>query len=155
MLQDEILKIGEYFNSIEHYGDGLIVKVTFPQKWITYPSDDGKVRVTEKDGSIFYFGNINDGVKLEDIFALINNTIETNKSVALKIQMLKERVEELKQLFNDLPISDLENLKFVIEKPKKKETKKRAVKKSTVKKKEEKKAEVENVEITEEKKNDD
>ncbi len=127
MLQDEILKLGEYFQSIEYYGKALIVKVAFPSKWSVFPSEDGEIKPAKGDveGVYFYYGDSEKGVKLEGIFDLINKTIEMNKSVAMKIELLKTKIEELKELFADTPLEELKNLKFVIEKPKKKRTYKR------------------------------
>lgn len=120
MLQDEILKISDYFQSIEYYGDALIVKVKFPPEWKVYPSDNNSVKPAKSDdGYIFYYGDSTEGVTLEDIFALINDTISTNKSVALKIELLKNKIEELKELFTSTPLEELYNLKFIIEEKKK------------------------------------
>jgi len=126
MLQDEILKISEYFQSIEYYGKALIVKVKFPQGWKVYPSDNGMVKPAKSDdGFIFYYGDSEQGVTLEEVFDLINDTISTNKNVALKIELLKVKIEELKELFSTTPIESLYNLQFVIDEPKKKAKKPR------------------------------
>ena len=121
MLQDEILKISDYFQSIEYYGNALIVKVKFPNGWKVYPSEDNTVKPAKSDdGFIFYYGDSTNGVTLEDIFALINDTVSTNKNVALKIDLLKSKIEELKELFTNTPLEQLYNLKFTIEGEKKK-----------------------------------
>lgn len=122
MLQDEIMDIKEYFQSIEYYGNALIVKVKFPAKWSVYPSSDNMVKPAEGDnlGEYFYYGDIEKGVKLEDIFNLIKETVSMNESVALKIELLKEKMNELKELFSVTSIEDLQRLKFVIEKSNKK-----------------------------------
>lgn len=122
MLQDEIMDIKEYFQSIEYYGNALIVKVNFPAKWSVYPSSDNMIKPAEGDnaGEYFYYGDIEKGVKLEDIFSLIKETVSMNESVALKIELLKEKINELKELFSVTSIEDLQRLKFVIEKDNKK-----------------------------------
>lgn len=127
MLQDEILKLGEYFQSIEYFGKALIVKVKFPPKWSVFPSDDNEIKPANGDveGLYFYYGNSENGVKLEDIFELINKTIAMNKSVVMKVELLKSKIAELKELFADSSLEELQNLKFVFEKPKKKRTYKR------------------------------
>ena len=145
------MKIGEYFQSIEFYGKALIVKVRFPAKWSVYPSSDNMVKPAPGDnaGEFFYYGDSDKGVKLEDIFALINETISMNKSVTLKIDLLKVKIEELKELFSVAPLEDLQRLKFVIEneEKKKKRTYKRKPKKTEEEITEEKnEGEIENVE---------
>ena len=127
MLQDEILKLGEYFQSIEYYGKALIVKVKFPPKWSVFPSEDNEIKPANGDveGVYFYYGDSEKGVKLEDIFNLINKTIALNKSVVLKIELLKTKIAELKELFANTSLEELKTLKFVFDKPKKKRNYKR------------------------------
>ena len=127
MLQDEILKLGEYFQSIEYYGKALIVKVKFPPKWSVFPSEDNEIKPATGDveGVYFYYGDSEKGVKLEDIFNLINKTIAMNKSVVLKIELLKTKIAELKELFANTSLEELKTLKFVFDKPKKKRNYKR------------------------------
>lgn len=142
MLQDEILKLGDYFRGIEYFNDALIVKVNFPERWQVYPSIDGNIKPAKSDnavGEYFYYGDMNK-VSLDDIFGLIEETIEANKDAELKIQFLNEKVIELKELFKREPYERLSRLKFVIEDEVKEKKTKR---KYTKKKKEE--------EITEEK----
>ena len=122
MLQDEILKLGDYFRGIEYFNDALIVKVNFPARWQVYPSIDGNIKPAKSDnavGEYFYYGDMNK-VSLDDIFGLIEETIEANKDAELKIQFLNEKVIELKELFKREPYERLSRLKFVIEDTKKK-----------------------------------
>lgn len=136
MLQDEILKLGDYFRGIEYFNEALIVKVNFPQKWQVYPSKDGNIKPAKSDnavGEYFYYGNMNT-VTLDDIFGLIKETIEANKDAELKIHLLNDKANELKELFKSNPYEKLLNLKFVIEEPKAEKPKRKYTKK---KKKEE------------------
>lgn len=136
MLQDEILKLGDYFRGIEYFNEALIVKVNFPQKWQVYPSKDGNIKPAKSDnaaGEYFYYGNMN-AVTLDDIFGLIKETIEANKDAELKIHLLNDKANELKELFKSNPYEKLLNLKFVIEEPKAEKPKRKYTKK---KKKEE------------------
>lgn len=132
MLQDEILKLGDYFRGIEYFNDALIVKVNFPQRWQVYPSADGNIKPAKSEkaiGEYYYYGNMNI-VSLDDIFGLIKETIEANKDAESKLQLLSEKANELKELFKKTPYEKLLGLKFVIEdikekKPKRKYTKKK------------------------------
>lgn len=132
MLQDEIMKLGDYFRGIEYYNEALIVKVNFPQRWQVYPSKDGNIKPAKSEkavGEYYYYGNMN-VVTLDDIFGVIKETIEANKDAELKIQLLNEKANELKELFKTTPYDKLLGLKFVLEevkaeKPKRKYTKKK------------------------------
>lgn len=136
MLQVEnyISKIGEYFEGIERYNDALIVRVKLPERWGVYPSSDERIKVApseEVPNEYYYYGSSND-VNLEDIFQLILETIQMNKDVLLKIELLKEKVQELKELFDTKPLEELKTLKFVTEQPKKTKAKRKYTKKKKV-----------------------
>jgi len=126
------MKLGDYFRGIEYYNEALIVKVNFPQRWQVYPSKDGNIKPAKSEkavGEYYYYGNMN-VVTLDDIFGVIKETIEANKDAELKIQLLNEKANELKELFKTNPYDKLLGLKFVLEevkteKPKRKYTKKK------------------------------
>ena len=130
-VEDYISKIGEYFEGIERYNDALIVRVKLPERWGVYPSSDERIKVApseEVPNEYYYYGSSND-VNLEDIFQLILETIQMNKDVLLKIELLKEKVQELKELFDTKPLEELKTLKFVTEQPKKTKVKRKYTKK--------------------------
>lgn len=130
-VEDYISKIGEYFEGIERYNDALIVRVKLPERWGVYPSSDERIKVApseEVPNEYYYYGSSND-VNLEDIFQLIIETIQMNKDVLLKIELLKEKVQELKELFDTKPLDELKTLKFVTEQPKKTKAKRKYTKK--------------------------
>ena len=134
MLQDEIMKLGDYFRGIEYFNDALIVKVNFPPRWQVYPSIDGNIKPAKSDnttGEYYYYGDMNK-VSLDDIFALINETIEANKDAESKIHLLNEKVIELKELFKRETFEKLSNLKFVIEEPKQEKPKRKYTRKKKV-----------------------
>ena len=135
MLQDEIMKLGDYFRGIEYFNDALIVKVNFPLRWQVYPSIDGVIKPAKSDkvqGEYFYYGNMNKA-SLDDIFGLIKETIEANKDAELKIQLLNEKVNELKELFKREPYERISRLKFIIDdEPKEKKPKRKYAKKKKV-----------------------
>lgn len=139
-VEDYISKIGEYFEGIERYNDALIVRVKLPERWGTYPSSDERIKVAaseEVPNEYYYYGSSND-VNLEDIFQLILETIQMNKDVLLKIELLKEKVQELKDLFDTKPLEELKTLKFVTETSKKSKAKRKYTRKKKVAETEEK-----------------
>ena len=132
-LQDEIISIQEYFRSVEYYGKGLIVKVSFPPRWSVYPSDDGRIKVVADNSEpnlYFYYVDLSQGT-LEEVFSLIRETISMNIETVKKVSLMKEKFEELKELFASHSLNELSTLKFVCEsdstKPKRKYNKKKKV----------------------------
>ena len=119
-LQNEILSIQEYFRSVEYYGKHIVVKVEFPKRWHVYSSLDEKIKAIPDDNIpnvFFYFTDINEA-SLEDVFDLIRETIDTNVNALKKVEMMKERMNELKELFSTHSIEELKGLKFVLEESK-------------------------------------
>ena len=138
MLQERIKKIAQYFRGIEMRGGLYIVKVQYKDKWGAYPTANGttiKVAKSEDEVDVWYYYAQAEEVDMELIFDLIDETIEMNESVRLKIELLKRKVEELKTLFDNEPLAKLERLEFTFApepKQKKKTNKKKQVKKDIV-----------------------
>lgn len=120
---------------VEMTGGLNIVRVVFEPKWVVYGNDDESIKVArseERDGEWFYYGNA-DVVDIEDIIDLIDQTIEHNESILAKIELLREKIEELKELFNEKSLNELRTLRFEFDKPKKKPSS--GTKKGTTRKK--------------------
>lgn len=115
MLQDRIKKNEEYFKSIEVHNGYLTMTVSFKDKWGVFPSPDEKIKVGESPNGVknewVYYGKYNE-ITVEDIFDLVEQTIEVNLEAALKIELMKEKIEELKNLFSQTPYSKLQTLTF-------------------------------------------
>lgn len=134
MLQDRIKKIKEYFKGIEMLNGLFIVKVQYGERWGAYNSEDQRIRAAKSEevaDEWFYYAD-SEEVDIEEIFNLIEETIEMNLSVGAKIELLSKKIEELKLLFSDTPLQQLETLQFVMTNPKK-EKRKYNKKKKTVK----------------------
>lgn len=135
-LQERMNDMMPYFRGIEMYNEALMVKVVFPKNWKAYPNDDGRIKVTlSDDGAMTYYYGDSKETTYDEIFDLVEQTIKANQDIILKLKLLKEKVEELKELFQSTSYDDLLNLQFVLEKPIK--PKRKYVKKTENKKKEE------------------
>lgn len=140
-LQERMNDMKPYFRGIEMYNDALIVRVMLPPKWNAYNSNDGRIKATPSEtvaNEFFYYANSQD-TTYEDIFDLIEETIKANNDIVLKLKLLRDKVEELKEMFSLHSYDELTTLKFVLE-PFKKDIPKR---KYTRKKKEAEKAQEE------------
>lgn len=145
-----------YFRGIEMYNEALMVKVVYPDKWKAYPSDDGKIKVTlSDDGRMTYYYADSKDTTYEEMFDLVEQTIKANQDIILKLKLLRDKVEELKELFQNTSYDDLLNLQFVIEKPTKKPKRKYVKKKVKVDEEVKQEEIVENNETNEEIKNND
>jgi hypothetical protein len=119
-LQERMNDMKPYFRGIEMYNEALMVKVVYPNNWRAYPSDDGRIKVTpsdDKSSNVTYYYADSKDTTYEEMFDLVEQTIKANQDIVLKLKLLKDKVEELKELFQNTSYDDLLNLQFVIEKP--------------------------------------
>jgi hypothetical protein len=157
-LNERIEKIAEYFKGMKIIGDTIIVEVKFGHKWGTYPSDESEtprinVAQSEEEADVwFYYAKFNE-VGLDEIFDLIENTIQMNKDALAKIELLKEKIGELKTLFEKENIETLQGLEFSLPKKRSSKRKNNKVKKDNKENTEvsnEKEEDVKLTEVTEE-----
>lgn len=115
-LQDRMASMKPYFKGIEMYNEALIVKVVFPNNWKAYDSQDGKIKVTPSDtnpNESYYYASSED-TSYDDIFDLIEETIKANQDIILKLELLKKKIEELKEVFSSHSYDELCSLSFVL-----------------------------------------
>ena len=131
-LQERMNDMKPYFRGIEMYNEAIMVKVAYPNKWKAYPSEDGRIKITPSDSDpnlTYYYADSKD-TTYEEMFDLVEQTIKANQDIVLKLKLLRDKVEELKELFQNTPYDDLLNLQFVINK----KSKRKYVKKKKVEK---------------------
>lgn len=130
-LKDRINKISEYFRGIDYQGGLFIVKVAYPNKIEPKGSEDELIKVTfsEDDGLWYYYADA-EIVNEDSIFDLIEDTIKTYEEAKKKIVLIKEKIEELREIFANNPLERLQTLYFgfnenvEIKKPKRQRRKK-------------------------------
>ena len=125
------------------YNDALFVRVSYPSNWKAYGSADERIMVTPSDSDpneTYYYADSSKAT-YDDMFDLIEETVKANNEINMKLKLLREKGDELKELFSRLPYEELKTLEFVTSASKK-------PKRSSRKKKEE--AKVEEVKVMEE-----
>ena len=131
-LQERMNDMKPYFRAIEVYNNALMVRVIFPSNWKVYDRQDSVIKVTPSEtnaNEVIYYADSAEAT-YEDIFDLVEETIKANQDIVLKLKLLKDKVEELKEMFSRLPYEELVTLEFVTQakkevKPKRKYTKKK------------------------------
>ena len=124
-LQERMESMRPYFKGIEMYNEALIVKVVFPNNWKAYDSQDGRIKVTPSESNpneSFYYAN-SENSSYDDIFDLIEETIKANQDIILKLELLKDKIEELKEAFSTHTYDELCSLSFSFKKGKRKHVK--------------------------------
>ena len=133
MLQDRINRISEYFQSMEIANNILVIKVLFKNRWGVFNSEDEDVKVCKSEeiaNQYFYYADYLT-VSVDKVFDLIEATIDMNISTEKKVNLLTEKVEELKSLFTTEPLEKLETLFFDFKEIKKTKKKRSYKKKNT------------------------
>lgn len=113
-LQERIKKNESYFRGMEIVNNTAIIKVLYGEKWGAYPSSDEKIKVAKSEevpNEWFYYSDYTYTV-IDEIFDLIEETVEMNLSAIERLRLFNEKMEELKQLFADEPLSKLQTLTF-------------------------------------------
>ena len=97
-----------------------MVTLTYGKKWaVQMPSENTASKVMcakiREDGTYCYMTETANG--LEPVFGLIDETIRYNEELEKKVELLKVKAEELKELFANRSYDELLRLKFIIEMP--------------------------------------
>lgn len=121
-LIDRINKIKNYFKGIEYQNGLLIIKVMFPDKLIPQGSADGLIKVTKSEGLWYYYAQA-DLISEDTLFDLIDATIKVYDDAKEKVALLKQKVDELRDIFATNDLETLLGLQFVLPKIEKKEDK--------------------------------
>lgn len=144
-----------YFRGIEMYNEALMVKVVYPRNWKAYPSSDGRIKVTPSDdGALTYYYADSKDTSYEDMFDLVEETIKANNDIVLKLKLLKDKVNELKELFSELSYDELTTLRFVTNKSKSDKAKRKYTKKKEAEKPQEEPIETSEEEVATSENND-
>ena len=104
------------YEGVEYY----MVTLTFGKKWrVLEPTVHPEMKVMcakiKEDGTYCYMTESSNGI--EPIFELIDDTIHYNEELEMKVEFLKVKAEELKELFATKGYDELLRLRFVIETP--------------------------------------
>lgn len=131
-LQDRIKAIQPYFRGIEVKETLFILRIVYPNRWSAYNREDEIIKAAKSDDNLvenewFYYADVND-VDLNEMFDLVEETVQTNEEMYQKIELMRVRMEELKELFQEESLEKLKTLQFTFGetvKPKKRTTRKK------------------------------
>ena len=121
-LQDKLVSLSDYNIGFRTYENNFIITIVYKDDWaIIEPSDkDVKFFKDENKQNTYYYitqiGGKKDG--LQNIFNTIDETIMYNKELEEKVELLKEKINQLYDLFNAKSIDELKTLEFVTKKGK-------------------------------------
>jgi hypothetical protein len=115
-IKERIEKLGQYFNSMNLSSDnGIIyVRVQFPKGWgcseVTEHNFNVKSVKDDIPGYFYFFADMEIG--FDKVFDAIEYNIQFNEEAQAKVGLLKEKIEELKYIFEKEDIDVLKTLEF-------------------------------------------
>ena len=124
-IKERIEKIGKYFHSMNVASEDnvIYVRVMFPKGWgcseLTEYNYNVKAVADEIPGYFYFFADMEIG--FENIFNAIDFNIHFNEEAQAKVGLLREKIEELKNIFETEDIDTLKTLEFKYKKKKEKE----------------------------------
>jgi hypothetical protein len=121
-IKERIERLGMYFNSMNVAAENNIiyVRVQFPKGWGCSELTEHNFNVTavtdEIPGFFYFFANMEIG--FDKIFDAIEYNIQFNEEAQAKVSLLREKIEELKNIFENEDINVLKTLEFKYKKKK-------------------------------------
>jgi hypothetical protein len=151
-LQERIKKNEAYFRGMEIVNNTAIIKVLYGEKWGAYPSQDEHIKVAKSDdvpNEWFYYADYTYTI-IDEIFDLIEETINMNLSAIERLHLFNQKMEELKEIFANETLDKLKTIQFKFEEKKSKRKKSKKQNKQEIKTEEEIIVQDENVNFEEE-----
>lgn len=126
-FQERVMKLENYRPDITFKDGAFILKIRFNRSWrVIEPQDKERIAFAKDnntEGLYWYVAHIED---VDELFDLIDETIEVNQELERKRDLYKSKVDELKELFlSDITYEKLCTLEFTFAKQKKEKAQKR------------------------------
>lgn len=130
ILDKQINDFSKYFISMEKMRDLNIIKVSFPDKWKCFGSDNGIIKAELSTHDIYLPNNqVNQipvfwvygkqsEVGFDDLTEHIKGVVKYNIELSEKRKLFQEKGDELKKLFAENDLKTLKTLVFKYRKPK-------------------------------------
>jgi len=120
-IQDKLIELSQYGVNFNVANGKFVIKIKYNDKWTVIQPEKTDIEFyrDENDDTVYYYvAPIS--VAIENIFSAIDETIEYNRELELKIVLFKEKMNELQELFAKEPLEVLNTLEFRVRKRKEK-----------------------------------
>ncbi len=115
MFQEKLNELRPYVTGIRFVKDLPVVDVVLLENWDMFESDSVTYKNSNTNDSYYMVFPKDKGDSIDIVLNHVEYVIGFNIEKENKLTLLKAKIEELKVLFSDKPLTDLEKLKFVIE----------------------------------------
>ena len=128
-LQEKLIELSEYGVSFNVASGNFVIKIKYNSNWTIIQPDGNEIAFyrDENDDSVYYYvASVT--TSIDKIFFAIDETIEYNRELELKVELFKEKMSELQEIFAQEPLDVLRTLEFKLKKKKEKTKKEKVVK---------------------------
>jgi len=117
MIQKRLDLLGPYFRGIKVSENYKIVEFNLKKSWVIQQREGIDLQQKEvKEGGVMYTMFYSDQKSLDQILDYVEeDIIKYNLELEEKENLLRAKVEELKRVFEDRSLDELNNLKFTTE----------------------------------------
>jgi hypothetical protein len=115
MLQEKLSELRPYVTGIRFVKDLPVVDVLLMENWDMFESESITYKPSNNNNNYFMVFPKNSEDSIDNVLNHVEYVIDFNVEKENKLSLLKAKIEELKYLFSDKPLKELERLKFVIE----------------------------------------
>ena len=116
-IQERLDSLQPHIVGIRYIQGMQIVDAVFKEGWTVPNSDVIKKELVDESQNYYMFFTEKEGVTIDDLLDYVEGVISVNIEREKKYELLKQKVEELKKLFNEKTLHELQELKFTFNKP--------------------------------------
>lgn len=118
-FQERLLNLSPYKAEFKTYGADdkyWVVSVTYPENWSSIePLKDSGIKMeNDKNVHDIYYYIAPMQTDVNEIFDLIDSTIQYNKEIEEKVELLNKKIDELTNLFSNEDIDTLRTIEFKV-----------------------------------------
>ena len=115
MFQEKLSELRPYVTGIRFVKDLPVVDVLLNENWDMFESESISYKPSNNNNNYYMVFPKNSEDSIDNVLDHVEYVIDFNVEKENKLSLLKAKIEELKYLFSDKPLKELERLKFVIE----------------------------------------
>ena len=114
----KLKELSEYDIAFEIKQGYYHIAMCFDDNWDILIPENKDIYLEKRKGMYHYIALV-DNVSMDDIFTTIDNTIQYNKDLELKLELFKEKTKLLQDIFSKESYDKLKTIEFVFPKQKK------------------------------------
>jgi hypothetical protein len=111
-IQERLDKLKPYVKGMRFVNNTGVVDVQLKERWTIIESDKISVKQGKSEENYFMFYSEKGDSTFDEILDYVEKVINLNVENEKKLELIKIKVEELKRIFEDKPLTVLKTLRF-------------------------------------------